>query len=67
MRTLSDEMDRLFESFGFGGRSLGRWAERLGGTGQPALWSPQVEVVRRGQVPALFPSAAALTGERSRS
>ncbi|HKH47510.1 MAG TPA: Hsp20/alpha crystallin family protein [Thermoanaerobaculia bacterium] len=51
MRYLSDEMDRLFEGFGLGGRSwpaLGRGSERRGGAGMPALWSPQVEVARRG-------------------
>lgn len=41
MHQLSDEMSRLFSSFGFG-RELGRF-----GFEQP-MWAPQVDVLRRG-------------------
>ena len=51
MRRFSDEMDRLFEDFGFGGGlfapSFGRGLSRFGELGQP-IWSPQVEVFERG-------------------
>lgn len=50
MQSFADEMDRLFESFGFG--RLGRQAgigSLLGRQGQGGgLWSPQIEVSRRG-------------------
>jgi HSP20 family protein len=54
MRSFADEMDRLFESFGFGGpgRSMSPGAGALSrGTGSglaQGLWSPQIEVSRRG-------------------
>ena len=53
MRNLMDEMDRMFEGFGFGGprRSLaaspGPSAGLTGGSGQ-GFWLPQIEVSRRG-------------------
>ena len=51
MRWFGEEMDRLFEDFGFGGGfftpSLGRELSRLGET-SPSSWSPQVEVIERG-------------------
>ena len=51
MRRFSEEMDRLFEDFGFGrgfltptfGRELGRLGEL-----ERSVWSPQVEVIERG-------------------
>ena len=51
MRRFNDEMDRLFQNFGFGrgfpessfGREMG-----LFGEGGPSIWSPQVEVFERG-------------------
>jgi HSP20 family protein len=44
MQSFADEMDRLFESFG-----LGRSSRPAGVPGQGAgLWSPQIEVSRRG-------------------
>jgi HSP20 family protein len=51
MRRFSEEMDRLFEDFGFGGRSLmpgfGRgFAPDSGEFGQ-TLWSPQIETFER--------------------
>jgi HSP20 family protein len=52
MRRISDEMDRLFESFGFG-RSFfpsefGQGAQaRYGDPGSSALWAPHVDVVER--------------------
>ena len=52
MQSFADEMDRLFESFGFGrlGRQAGGGSGLLGqGQGQGGgLWSPQIEVSRRG-------------------
>ncbi|MGE5168959.1 MAG: Hsp20/alpha crystallin family protein [Rudaea sp.] len=51
MRRLSDEMDRLFESFGFGrafpssrqgGWDVGEYGENL-----PSMWSPHIEVCER--------------------
>jgi HSP20 family protein len=57
MRRLSDEMDRMFESFGLGGSLFGReGASPLGlgatgggqGGGLPQLWSPHLEVCQRG-------------------
>jgi HSP20 family protein len=49
MRRFSEEMDRLFDDFGFGGNLLGpvlgRELTRFGEMGQ---WSPQVEVFERG-------------------
>ena len=44
MRRFSEEMDRLFEDFGFG-RDL--WPSGLGELGR-GVWSPQVEVFERG-------------------
>ena len=50
MRRFSEEMDRLFEDFGFGGSlfapSFGRGLSRFGELGQ-SMWSPQVEVFER--------------------
>lgn len=56
MQSFADEMDRLFESFGFGRSN--RWSaldrpsggsSALSGSGQGgSLWSPQIEVSRRG-------------------
>lgn len=51
MRRFSEEMDRLFEDFGFGSRSLmpsfaRGFATNLGEFGQ-SLWSPQVETFER--------------------
>ena len=55
MRRISDEMDRFFENFGFGGRSSffpsqdrdfggeGQW----GGQNAPSMWSPHIEVSER--------------------
>jgi HSP20 family protein len=49
MRRFSEEMDRLFDDFGFGGDlfapAFGRELTRFGEAGQ---WSPQVEVFERG-------------------
>ena len=52
MRRLSDEMDRLFENFGFGrpfapsqqggGWDVGEYGENL-----PSMWSPHIEVCER--------------------
>jgi HSP20 family protein len=51
MRRFSEEMDRLFDDFGFGGGfltpSFGRGLSRFGDLGQ-SVWSPQVEVFKRG-------------------
>jgi len=51
MRRFGEEMDRLFEDFGFGGGfltpSFGRELSRLGEASQ-FNWSPQVEVIERG-------------------
>ena len=47
---LSDEMDRLFESFGMGAawpRSTGRAAGQSGGPGLRTLWAPHIEVAER--------------------
>jgi HSP20 family protein len=53
MRRISDEMDRLFENFGFG-RSLfpsesgqGSWDAGGFGESAPSMWSPHVEVCER--------------------
>ena len=50
MRRFSEEMDRLFEDFGFGGGlfapSFGRGLSGFGELGQ-SIWSPQVEVLER--------------------
>ena len=42
MRRMAQDMDRLFENFGFGGAGLG--VSSL----EPMVWSPQVETFRRG-------------------
>lgn len=52
MRRISDEMDRLFEGFGFGRGALGgepRWQGDLasGGLAGAALWSPHLEMFER--------------------
>src|SRR5918911_3413374 len=51
MRRFSEEMDRLFEDFGFGGGLLtptfGRGLSRFGEL-ERSVWSPQVEVFERG-------------------
>jgi HSP20 family protein len=50
MRRFSEEMDRLFEDFGFGGGLLAPSSGReLGGFGEAGAgaWSPQVEVFER--------------------
>ena len=57
MRRLSDDMDRLFENFGFG-RSFGLGTAPFGGTDRDlwrsstieneSAWLPQVEAFRRG-------------------
>jgi HSP20 family protein len=46
MRRFTEEMDRLFEDFNFG-QSFGREFGRLSSI-QDSLWSPQVEVLERG-------------------
>src|SRR6266496_533701 len=46
MRRFSEQMERLFEDFGFGS-SFGREFGRLSSI-QDSLWSPQVEVFERG-------------------
>lgn len=53
MQSFAQEMDRLFESFGFGRSSrLGGLDRRGGGSAErsqaPGLWAPQIEVSRRG-------------------
>jgi HSP20 family protein len=51
MRRFNDEMDWLFQNFGFGRgfpeSSLGREMGMFGESG-PSMWSPQVEVFERG-------------------
>ena len=55
MRRISDEMDRFFENFGFGGRSsfFPSQDRDFGGEGQwsgqnaPSMWSPHIEVSER--------------------
>lgn len=52
MRRISDEMDRLFEGFGFGRGALGGepgWQGALSSGGQQdaALWSPHLEMFER--------------------
>ena len=52
MRRISDEMDRLFDSFGFGRGffppEFGQGAQaRYGDLGATALWAPHVDVVER--------------------
>lgn len=51
MQRMADDMDRLFENFGFGRGSLGLAPSALGSdvSGMPrGAWSPQVETFRRG-------------------
>lgn len=62
MQRMAEDMDRLFEQFGFGRTGLATssplgallepepWigASRGGATAEPALWSPPVEVFHRG-------------------
>lgn len=59
MQRMAEDMDQLFEQFGFGGMGLGRgsrFGSMLGGdpwsgngaSAQDAMWSPQVETFRRG-------------------
>jgi HSP20 family protein len=50
MRRFSEEMDRLFEDFGFGGGLLApSFGREFGGLGEAGrgVWSPQVEVFER--------------------
>jgi HSP20 family protein len=54
MQRFRDEMDKLFEDFGFGRNWLAPWSERQGslwprgfGEAGRSLWSPQVEVFER--------------------
>jgi HSP20 family protein len=46
MNRYADEMERLFENFGFGGGFPRLWQEGLGETGGSA-WSPEIEVYER--------------------
>jgi len=48
MRRFSEEMDRLFEDFGFGRGLLAPGFERSLDTLAAATWAPQVEVLERG-------------------
>lgn len=51
MRRLSDDMDRLFENFGFGrqyGTSLPAGRDLWSGNEDQSTWLPQVETFRRG-------------------
>lgn len=51
MRRFSEEMDRLFEDFGFGTNRLSQGFSGLGrelGRGLSGLWSPAIEVFERG-------------------
>src|SRR5256712_12864921 len=52
MNRFADEMDRLFEDFGFGGGRLtpfgGRGYAPTFGQMSQAMWSPQIEVFERG-------------------
>jgi HSP20 family protein len=58
MRRMSEDMDRLFESFGFGSSGLGLLPSPALGIGRDmwrdasaldqSIWSPQVETFRRG-------------------
>jgi HSP20 family protein len=51
MRRISEEMDRLFESFGMGRNFLPddmTQARGAGGQGAASLWSPHLEVCERG-------------------
>jgi HSP20 family protein len=48
MRRLSDDMDRLFENFGFGNLGgRGAWPAGLGGG--PSMWAPHIEMYERDQ------------------
>ena len=50
MSRFADEMDRMFENFGFGRGMITPWAGRgWGETGQSGMstWSPQIEVFER--------------------
>ena len=44
LRQMEQEMDRMFEQFGFGGQ---RGAMQPRGQGAPSLWQPQVEMFER--------------------
>jgi HSP20 family protein len=46
MRRFGEEMDRLFEDFGFGGLGRGLMSSDIGGLGRTA-WSPQIEMFER--------------------
>jgi HSP20 family protein len=52
MRRISEDMDRLFDAFGFGRSlfpTLGESAlSGYGGEGVPSLWTPHIEVSERG-------------------
>jgi HSP20 family protein len=49
MRRMSDEMDRLFESIGFGGAGADPTGSSRGAlTGGTSMWSPHVEVYEKG-------------------
>jgi HSP20 family protein len=43
LQRMSDEMDRMFENFGFGRR----WAQPFGRETRADLWAPDVEVVQK--------------------
>lgn len=48
MRQLADEMDRLFDSFGWGSGSGSRSLDRPATGGGSAFWAPKIDVSRRG-------------------
>jgi HSP20 family protein len=54
MRRFSEEMDRIFEDFGYGRSRPGFWSSGFGGGLTPrsefgrTLWSPQIEMFERG-------------------
>lgn len=57
MRRMAEDMDRLFDNFGFGSLGLGSslaprlsrdlWSDRMAGVSS-SVWSPQIESFRRG-------------------